>query len=116
MKARLPQGFGGGAPGNMQQMIKQAQKMQQEMAVKQAELEERVYTTTSGGGVVEVVINGRKEIQSLHLKPEIVDPDDVAMLEDLIMAAVNEAIRMVEETSAAEMQKLTGGLSLPGML
>mgnify|MGYP000928634961 CR=1 FL=1 len=116
MKARLPRGFGGGAPGNMQQMLKQAQKVQQDMAAKQAELEEREFTTTAGGGVVEVVINGRKELQSLNLKPEIVDPEDVAMLEDLIMAAVNQAIRMVEETTAAEMEKLTGGLGLPGML
>ncbi len=116
MKARLPQGYGGGAPGNMQQMLRQAQKMQKDVAEKQAELDERVYTTTSGGGVVEVTINGRKELQSLSLKPEIVDPDDVSMLEDLIIAAVNEAIRTVEETSAAEMEKITGGLSLPGML
>jgi DNA-binding YbaB/EbfC family protein len=98
----------------MQQMLRQAQKMQEAMAEKQAELEEKEYTTTAGGGVVEVTINGKKEITSLNLKPEIVDPDDVEMLQDLVMAAVNEAIRTVEETSSAEMNKITGSMNMPG--
>lgn len=114
MKARLPQGYGGG-PGNMQSMIKQAQKMQEEMAKVQAELEEREYSVTAGGGAVEVTISGKKEIKTINLKPEIVDPEDIEMLQDLIAAAVNEAIRTVEETSAKEMEKVTGGLNVPGM-
>ena len=115
MKARLPAGYGGGGVGNMQQMLRQAQKMQEAMAEKQAELEEKEYTTTAGGGVVEVTINGKKEITALNLKPEIVDPDDVEMLQDLVMAAVNEAIRVVEDTSAAELNKITGGMNMPGL-
>ena len=99
----------------MQSMIKQAQKMQEEMAKIQAELEEREYTVTAGGGAVEVLISGKKEIKSVTLKPEIVDPEDIEMLQDLIAAAVNEAIRTVEDTSAKEMEKVTGGLNVPGM-
>ena len=112
MKVRLPQGVGGG-PSNMQSMIKQAQKMQEEMAEKQAELEEREYDVTAGGGVVNVKINGRKEILSVKIDPEVVDPDDVETLEDLIVAGVNEAIKKVEAVSAAEMQKITGSMNLP---
>lgn len=115
MKARLPAGYGGGGMGNMQQMIRQAQKMQEAMAEKQAELEEKEYTTTAGGGVVEVKINGKKEITALNLKPEIVDPEDVEMLQDLVLAAVNEAIRTVEEINTNEMNKITGSLNMPGM-
>ena len=112
MKVRLPQG-GGGGPSNMQSMLKQAQKMQEEMAEKQAELEEREYDVAAGGGVVNVKINGRKEILSVKIDPEVVDPDDVETLEDLIVAAVNEAIKKVEEVSANEMQKITGSMNLP---
>ena len=79
-----------------------------------ADKDEKEYTTTAGGGVVEVTINGKKEITALNLKPEIVDPDDVEMLQDLVMAAVNEAIRTVEETSSAEMNKITGSMNMPG--
>ena len=114
MKVRLPQGMGGG-PSNMQSMIKQAQKMQEEMAQKQAELEEREYETSAGGGVVNVKINGKKEILSVKIDPEVVDPDDVETLEDLVVAAVNEAIKTVEAISAEEMQKITGNIGLPGM-
>jgi DNA-binding YbaB/EbfC family protein len=112
MKVRLPQGVGGG-PSNMQSMIKQAQKMQEEMAEKQAELEEREYDVAAGGGVVNVKINGKKEIISVKIDPEVVDPDDVETLEDLIVAAVNEAIKKVEAISANEMQKITGSMNLP---
>ena len=112
MKVRLPQGVGGG-PSNMQSMIKQAQKMQEGMAEKQAELEEREYDVAAGGGVVNVKINGKKEILSVKIDPEVVDPDDVETLEDLIVAAVNEAIKKVEEISANEMQKITGSMNLP---
>ena len=114
MKVRLPQGMGGG-PTNMQAMLKQAQKMQEDMANMQAELEEREYEVTAGGGVVNVKINGKKEILSVKIDPEVVDPDDVETLEDLIVAAVNEAIKRVETTSAEEMQKITGSMSIPGM-
>ena len=114
MKARLPQGMGGG-PSNMQSMLKQAQKMQEDMAQKQAELEEREYETSAGGGVVNVKINGKKEILSVKIDPEVVDHDDVETLEDLVTAAVNEAIKTVEAISAEEMQKITGSMSIPGM-
>ena len=114
MKVRLPQGMGGG-PSNMQSMLKQAQKMQEDMARTQAELEEREYEVAAGGGVINVKINGKKEILSVKIEPEVVDPDDVETLEDLIVAAMNEAIKKVESDSAAEMQKITGGMSLPGM-
>ena len=114
MKARLPQGFGGG-PGNMQSMIRQAQKMQEQMEQTKAALEEQEYTATAGGGVVEVVMSGKKELKSIKLAPEVVDPEDVEMLEDLIAAAVNEVIRKVEDTSNAAMEKITGKLSVPGM-
>ena len=114
MKVRLPQGVGGG-PSNMQSMLKQAQKMQEEMAEKQAELEEREYDVAAGGGVVNVKINGKKEILSVKIDPEVVDPDDVETLEDLVTAAVNEAIKTVESISAEEMQKITGSIGLPGM-
>ncbi len=114
MKVRLPQGMGGG-PSNMQSMLKQAQKMQEDMQAKQAELEEREYDISAGGGVVGVKINGKKEILSVKLAPEVVDPDDVETLEDLIVAAFNEAIKRVESESAEEMQKITGAMSIPGM-
>ncbi len=114
MKVRLPQGMGGG-PGNMQSMLKQAQKMQEDMANLQAELEEREYDVAAGGGVVNVKINGKKEILSVKIEPEVVDPDDIETLEDLITAAVNEAIKKVESVSQDEMSKITGSMSLPGM-
>ena len=115
MKARLPQGYGGGA-GNMQSMMKQAQKMQEDMAAKQEELEAREYDISAGGGVVNVKINGKKEILSISLSPEIVDPDDVETLEDILVAAVNEAIKRVEDTNSEEMSKITGGIgNMPGM-
>ncbi|MEG0693583.1 MAG: YbaB/EbfC family nucleoid-associated protein [Oscillospiraceae bacterium] len=113
MKARLPQGMGGGAPTNMQGMIKQAQKMQEDMAVLQAELESTDYTTTVGGGAVEVIVTGKKEIKSLNIKPEVVDPEDVEMLQDLIISAVNEAMRNVEADSEEKMAKVTGGMNMP---
>lgn len=115
MKARLPQGMGKG-PGDMQSMIRQAQKMQEEMARVQAELEEREYSATVGGGTVTAVVDGKHMIKSLDIKPEVVDPEDTEMLADLVMAAVNEAIRTAAETSDAELGKVTGGLNIPGVL
>ena len=109
MKARLPKGMGGG-PSNMQGMIKQAQKMQEEMQKAQAELEEKEYKVTVGGGAVEAVVSGKKELVSLTLKPEVVDPEDIEMLQDLIVAATNEAFRQMEAANSEAMSKLTGGL------
>lgn len=114
MKARLPKGMGGG-PQNMNAMIRQAQKMQDDMKTRQEEIEQMSFKTTSGGGMVEVEISGKKEVKSILLKPEVVDPEDIEMLQDLIVAAVNEAIRTVEEYSAAEMDKITGSLNIPGV-
>ena len=114
MKARLPQGFGGG-PQNMNAMIRQAQKMQEQMETLQADLDAREYETNAGGGVVTVKINGKKEILSIDIKPEIVDPDDIEMLQDLIVAGVNEAISTIEKTNADAMNAITGSLNIPGM-
>ena len=114
MRARLPAGYGGG-PQNQKDLMRQAQKLQEQIAATQAELVTREFKVTSGGGMVEVTMNGKKEITALAIKPEIVDPDDIEMLQDVIMAAVNEASKQVEETSNAELGKITGGLNLPGM-
>ena len=114
MKARLPQGYGGG-PGNMQSMLRQAQKMQEDMAAAQAELEEKEYTATSGGNMVEAKVNGKHQVVSLKINPDVVDPDDVDMLEDLVCAAVNEAIRAAAADSEQRMGAITGGMNLPGM-
>ena len=114
MKVRLPQGAGGG-PSNMQAMLKQAQKMQEDMAAKQEELEAQEYDSSAGGGVVNVKISGKKEILSVKIDPEVIDPDDPETLEDLIVAAVNEAIKKVETVSAEEMQKITGAMGMPGL-
>lgn len=114
MKSRLPQGYGGGA-GNMQSMLKQAQKMQEDMQAKQAELEEMEYDISAGGGVVTLKINGKKEISDLVISPEVIDPDDAETLQDLVVAAVNEAIKRVESESAKAMESITGAMNLPGM-
>ncbi|MBQ8005098.1 MAG: YbaB/EbfC family nucleoid-associated protein [Clostridia bacterium] len=114
MKANLPKGMGGG-PQNMQAMLKQAQKMQEDMEALQADLDEREYDISAGGGVVGVKINGKKEILAINIEPEIVDPDDVETLSDILVAAINEAIKRVEETNSAEMQKITGSLGMPGL-
>ena len=103
---------GGGMPGNMGQLMKQAQRMQRQMEEAQAQLEESEMTGTAGGGVVEVTVSGKKEITKIKIDPEAVDPEDVEMLEDLVMAAANEALRKVEEASAASMSKFTGGFGL----
>ena len=114
MKANLPKGLGGG-PQNMQCMIKQAQKMQEQMEQLKSELDEREYTVQAGGGAVTVVINGKKEIQKIDISKDIVDPDDIETLEDVLTAAFNEAIKRVEDTNEQEMSKVTGNISLPGM-
>ena len=99
----------------MQSMLKQAQKMQEDMAAKQEELEQQEYDVAAGGGVVKVKINGKKEILSVEIDPEVIDPDDPETLQDLIVAAVNEGIKKVEAISQEEMQKITGSMSIPGM-
>ena len=114
MKSRLPEGYGGGGQ-NLNGMIKQAQKMQDEMARITAEIEEMDFTSAVGGGAVEIVMSGKKEVKSLTIKPEVVDPEDVEMLQDLLIAAYNEVIRQVEEKSKTEMDKVTGGLNVPGL-
>lgn len=97
-------------PGNMNNLMKQAQRMQRQMEESQKELEEKEITATAGGGAVEVTITGKKEIKSVKLSPEVVDPDDIEMLQDLIVAATNEAIRKIEELSQESMSKIAGGL------
>ena len=104
-------GFNGmGMPGNMNNLMKQAQKMQRQMEENQKALEEKEFTASAGGGAVEVTVSGKREVLKVKLSQEVVDPDDVEMLEDLIVAAVNEALRKMEEENAAVMSKLAGGL------
>lgn len=112
MKVRIPNS---GGPGNMNQMLKQAQKMQEDMASLQADLENREYTAVSGGGMVEVTVDGKHLIKAIKIKPEAVDPDDTEMLEDLITVAVNEAVSNAIKTSEEEMGAITGGLNMPGL-
>ena len=102
-------GFPGGMPGNMNNLMKQAQKMQRQMEETTKELEEKEVTATAGGGAVEVTVSGKKEVK-VKLAEEVVDPDDIEMLEDLIVAATNEALRKMEELSQQSMAKITGGL------
>lgn len=101
---------GGGMPGNMQNLMKQAQKMQKQMEDKTKEIEDKVWEATAGGGAVTVKVSGRKEILSVKLTEEVVDPDDIEMLEDLIVAATNQALKQMEEESSSVMDSITGGL------
>ena len=103
-------GFPGGMPGNMNNLMKQAQRMQRQMEEQQKELEEKEFTATAGGGAVEITVSGKREVVKVKLAEEVVDPDDIEMLEDLIVAATNEALRKVDEASQASMSKITGGL------
>lgn len=107
-------GFPGGM-GNMNNMMKQVQKMQKKMAELQKELEEREVEASAGGGAVNVKVNGKKEVLSITIDKDVVDPDDVEMLQDLVLAAVNEALRSAEEMMASEMAKITGGMNIPGL-
>ncbi len=115
MKARLPQGMGGGTPQNMNQLMKQAQKMQEDMAKIQEEIDATEFSATSGGGAVTAVVQGQKTVKSITLSPDIVDKDDVEMLEDLIVAAVNEALRIADETASNKMGQASGGMNVPGL-
>ena len=107
-------GFPGGMPGNMGNLMKQAQKMQRQMEEASKELEEKEVTAAAGGGAVEVTVSGKKEVTNVKIDPEAVDPDDVEMLEDMIMAATNEALRQIEEYSQQSMSKITGGMGMGG--
>ena len=111
-KPSKPAGMGG---GSMQKQLQQMQAMQRQMEALQAEIEEKEVQTTAGGGAVRVTICGKKEITKLEIKPEVCDPDDIEMLQDLIIVAVNEGLRQIDEISNSEMSKLTGGLGIPGL-
>lgn len=111
-KGGFPGGFGG---GNMNNLMKQAQAMQKKMEDMQKETEASEFEATAGGGAISVRVNGKKEVLGISIKPEVVDPDDVEMLEDLVMGAVNEALRKAEEETANKMGKITGGLNIPGL-
>lgn len=111
MKVRLPNNGG----NNMNAMLKQAQKMQDDMAALQEDLNEREFSAKSGGGMIEVTVNGKHEIKSLKIDPDAIDPDDTEMLEDLIIVAVNEAINNATKTCEEEMSAITGSLNIPGM-
>ena len=113
MKARLPDEYTSKGYNNM---IKQAQKMQEDMAILQEELAAREYKASSGGSMVEATVKGDKTLVSLSIKPEVVDPDDIEMLSDLIVAAVNEAQRSAEEDASSSMAQITGGIDLPGLM
>lgn len=112
MKVRIPNS---GGPGNMNQMLKQAQKMQADMAALQEDLEQREFTATSGGGMVEVTVDGKHLIKNIKINPDAIDPEDSEMLEDLITVAVNEAISNAMKTSEEEMSAITGGMNMPGL-
>lgn len=106
---------GGGMPGNMANLMKQAQKMQRQMEEQQKELETKEFTAAAGGGAVEVTVSGKREVTKVKLAEEVVDPDDIEMLEDLVAAAINATVKQVDETAEAEMGKLTGGMNIPGL-
>ena len=104
-----------GMGGNMNSLMKQAQKFQQQMEEMQKGLEDKRFEASVGGGAVTVVANGKKQLIEVRIKPEVVDPDDVEMLEDLIMSACNQALKIAEEETSSDMGKLTGGLNMPGL-
>ena len=112
MKARMPKGYG---KTDVNALMRQAQKMQEDMKAKQEELENTEYTASVSDGMVEVTMTGKHQVTAIHIKPELADPDDIEMLEDMVAAAVNEAVRKVDEDADAAMQKITGGLNIPGM-
>lgn len=114
MKARLPQGMGGG-PQSLNAMMRQAQKMQADMESKQQELQAKEYDISAGGGAVQIKINGKKELLSLQISEAIVDPEDIETLQDILIAAFNEAIKTVEAESADEMGRIAGSLNIPGL-
>ena len=108
-------GFPGGMPGNMNNLMKQAQRMQRQMEEAQQKMEETEVEASAGGGAVTVKVSGKKELISVKLQEEVVDPDDIEMLQDLIIVAVNEGLRQIDEIQNSEMSKLTSGLGIPGL-
>lgn len=116
MKSRLPRGYQNGGNANMNQMVQRAQQMQAEISRVQDELEAKEFTKQVGGGAMELVMTGDKKLKSVTLKPEVVDPNDIEMLQDLIISGVNEIVQDIEEYGTAEMEKVTGGVSLPGLI
>lgn len=114
MKARLPKGYGGG-PNNIQQLARQAQKLQDDMEAVSAELETKEYTANAGGGAVSVTVTGKMELTKVDISPDVVDPEDVEMLSDLVMAAANEALRAASKEKEDKMESISGGLNIPGM-
>lgn len=116
MKARLPKEYAGGGGQNLQHLARQAQKMQEEMAVLTEELEAKEYTATSGGDAVKAVVTGKMEVKEIEIKPEVIDPEDAEMLGDLVTAAVNEALRAAATEKDTKMEALSGGMNIPGML
>jgi DNA-binding YbaB/EbfC family protein len=114
MKARIPKGVTG-APQNMNAMLKQAQKIQNEVTAVQEDIDKREFVASAGGGAVEIVMYGKKNIKSLSIKPEAVDPEDVAMLEDLVISAFNECMQNIDKVSEEEITKITGTASIPGL-
>ena len=109
-------GFGGGMmPGNMNNILKQAQKMQENMQKMQEELETKEVEASVGGGAVTVKVNGKKEVIDITINPEVVDPEDIEMLQDLVLSAVNEALRSVDDMQSSQMNKVTGGMNIPGL-
>ena len=113
MRANYPKGMGGA--GNMSAMLQQAQKMQEDMAALQEDLDNREYDISAGGGAVTLKINGKLEVKTIDIQPEIVDPDDIETLSDILVAAVNQAIKQVESTNNETMEKVTGGMNMPGL-
>ncbi len=114
MKSRLPEEYRN-SNANMNQMVRKAQKMQEEITRVQEELEQKEFTKQVGGGALELVMTGDKKLKSVVIKPEVVDPDDIEMLQDLIISGVNEIIAEIENYSSSEMEKITGGVSMPGL-
>lgn len=115
MKARLPKGYGNGGSANLQQLARQAQKIQDQMAALTTELEAKEYTASAGGEAVKATVTGKMEVKSVEIKPEVVDPDDVEMLSDLVVAAVNEALRAAEADKTERVDQISGGLNMPGV-
>lgn len=115
MKARLPKGYGSGGANNIQQLARQAQKLQDDMEAVSAELEAKEYESAAGGGAVKVTVTGKMELTKVEISPEVVDPEDVEMLSDLVMAAANEALRTAAKEKEEKMESISGGLNIPGM-
>ena len=116
MKARLPLGYGGGGAAYLQQLARQAQKMQEQMEVISAELDEKEYSATAGGDAVKAVVSGKLEVKAVEIKPEVIDPEDAEMLGDLVTAAVNGALRAAAAEREDRMGALSGGMSIPGLM